>query len=167
MKRILTVCLLLALTIPTMIPAHAAEVSAASAILIEASTGTPLYEKDADRRMPMASTTKIMTALVVLEHTAPDTEIEVPAEACGIEGSSIYLRPGERITAEDLLWAVLLESANDAAASLAVSIGGSIENFAAMMNKKAETRGLGDTHFTNPHGLDDEEHYTTAEISRS
>ncbi|MCR5682400.1 MAG: D-alanyl-D-alanine carboxypeptidase [Clostridiales bacterium] len=162
MKRILTVCLLLALVIPTMIPAHAAEVSAASAILIEASTGTPLYEKDADRRLPMASTTKIMTALVVLEHTAPDTQIEVPAEACSIEGSSIYLRPSERITAEDLLWAVLLESANDAAAALAVSVGGSIEGFAAMMNEKAEVLGLADTHFTNPHGLDDEEHYTTA-----
>lgn len=162
MKRFLSVCLLLVLLIPLGIPAHASEVSAASAILLEATTGTPLYEKDADRRLPMASTTKIMTALVALEHTSPDTVVRVPAEACSVEGSSVYLRPGEEITAEDLLWSVLLESANDAAAALALSVGGSIEGFAAMMNEKADALGLADTHFTNPHGLDDEEHYTTA-----
>lgn len=162
MKRIFAACLLLILLIRPAVPAHAADVSAASAILIEASTGTPLYEKDADRRLPMASTTKIMTALVVLERTRPDTEIRVPDAACGVEGSSVCLRPGERITVEDLLWAVLLESANDAAAALAIAVGGSVDGFAAMMNARAEALGLADTHFTNPHGLDDEEHYTTA-----
>ncbi|MBQ3706840.1 MAG: D-alanyl-D-alanine carboxypeptidase [Clostridia bacterium] len=162
MKRLLTAFLSLIFCIPFAIPADAAEVSAEAAILIEASTGTPLYEKDADRRLPMASTTKIMTALVVFEHTSPDAVIEVPADACGIEGSSVYLRPGERIRCEDLLWSVLLESANDAAAALAISVGGSVEGFAAMMNEKAASLGLSDTHFTNPHGLDDEEHYTTA-----
>ena len=136
--------------------------SAASAILYEPTTETVLFEKDADSRLPMASTTKIMTALTALESMPPDTKISVPAEACGVEGSGIGLTPGEELTLEDLLWAVLLESANDAAEAVALAVSGSISAFADRMNEKAEELGLADTHFVNPHGLDDEAHYTTA-----
>jgi D-alanyl-D-alanine carboxypeptidase len=112
--------------------------------------------------MSMASTTKIMTALVAVESADISKIISVPKDAVGVEGSSIYLFEGERLTLEDLLYAMLLESANDAAAAIAIAVGGSIEEFAEMMNDKATSLGLGDTHFANPHGLDHEEHYTTA-----
>ncbi len=122
-----------------------------------------LYGKQAGKRHPMASTTKIMTALVVIEETEPEEEVVVSPDAVGIEGSSVYLRAGEHQTVENLLYALLLSSANDAAAALAIYVGGSIEAFAEMMNRKAEELSLADTHFTNPHGLADPEHYTTAE----
>ncbi|MBR5252311.1 MAG: D-alanyl-D-alanine carboxypeptidase [Clostridia bacterium] len=142
--------------------ASAADVSARSAVLIEASSGDIIYEKNAHERMSMASTTKIMTALVALEHGNLDKKVTIAEEACGIEGSSIYLKHGEVLTMEDLLYAVMLESANDAAAAVAYEIAGDIDSFAALMNETAEKLGLHDTHFTNPHGLDDKEHYTTA-----
>ena len=112
--------------------------------------------------MPMASTTKIMTALVALELADPATEITADAEAIGIEGSSIYLTENETLTLEQLLYALLLESANDAATAIALGLSGSVEAFAAEMNRKADELGLRQTHFTNPHGLDDREHFTTA-----
>lgn len=138
------------------------DVSAKSAVLIEASSGEVIFEKNADERLPMASTTKIMTALVAIESCELKKEISVSPEAVGVEGSSIYLYPGETLTLEDLLYALLLESANDAAAAIAIEIGGSIEGFADMMNKKARELGLERTHFENPHGLDSDTHYTTA-----
>lgn len=126
-----------------------------------------LYEKNANRRHPMASTTKIMTALVALENSDLSDEVIVSPKAVGIEGSSIYLTAGEHQTMEALLYALLLESANDAAAAIAIAVGGSVEGFADMMNEKAAALGLCDTHFTNPHGLADDEHYTTAaELAR-
>ncbi len=121
-----------------------------------------LYEKAAKKRHPMASTTKIMTALVAIEATSPEEEVIISSEAVGVEGSSAYLRAGEHQTMENLLYALLLASANDAAAAIAIYVGGSIEGFADMMNEKAESLGLTDTHFTNPHGLADPDHYTTA-----
>ena len=133
-----------------------------SAILIEADTGEVIFEKNSHERLPMASTTKIMTALVALENGDCDKKISVSPKACGIEGSSIYLTAGEKLTLEDLLYALMLESANDAAAAIAYEISGGIDEFAALMNKKAVELGLSDTHFTNPHGLDNEAHYTTA-----
>ena len=137
-------------------------ISAESAILIEASTGEVIAAKDPDRRMPMASTTKIMTALVAIESGETSRTVSVSPLAVGIEGSSIYLYEGEQLTMLDLLYAMLLESANDAAAAIAIEIGGSIDGFAELMNDKAAELGLENTHFTNPHGLDDPEHYTTA-----
>ena len=139
------------------------DLSAQSAILIEAESGVSILEKNASTRLPMASTTKIMTALVALESASPDTVITVPACAVGIEGSSIYLVEGEQLTLEELLYALLLESANDAAIAIAIGVCGSVEQFCERMNQKALRLGLQDTHFTNPHGLDDAEHYTTAE----
>ena len=139
----------------------ASAVSAKSAILIR-SDGTVLFEKNADERLPMASTTKIMTAVIVLENMSLDTEVTVADESIGIEGSSMYLQKGETLTIRDLLYALMLQSANDAAVALAFAVSGGIDGFTELMNEKAEDLGLKDTHFTNPSGLDDEEHFTTA-----
>ena len=137
-------------------------VSAKSAVLMELDDGLVLYGKNADERMGEASTTKIMTALVISEMLPLDKVISVPKEAVGTEGSSVYLREGELLSVRSLLLALLLESANDAAVALAVAASGSIASFAELMNDKAKQLGLTDTHFTNPHGLYDSEHYTTA-----
>lgn len=164
MKRLLVCFLILVLFLPLGIPcfADSLSVSAKSAILMDASTGQVLYQKDAFIRLPMASTTKIMTAVVALENADLEKEIEVSPKATGIEGSSIYLYPNEKITMESLLYALLLESANDAATAIAIAVAGSPEAFAQKMNEKAEEIGLKNTHFENPHGLDGKEHYTTA-----
>lgn len=138
------------------------DVSAKAAVLMESSTGRIISAKNADIRLPMASTTKIMTALVAIENCDISTVVTISPDAVGIEGSSVYLFEGEQLTLEDLLYALMLASANDAAAAIAIEVGGSIEGFAEMMNAKAREMGLSDTHFTNPHGLDDPEHYTTA-----
>ncbi len=135
-------------------------VSAKAAVLL--CDGEMIWSKNADERLPMASTTKIMTALVAIEHCDIGKEVSVVPEACGVEGSSIYLTAGEVLTLEDLLYALMLESANDAAAAIACEVGGSLADFAVMMNETAERLGLDNTHFMNPHGLDDAEHYTTA-----
>ncbi len=137
-------------------------VSARAAVLYEPTEKSFLFEKNADTRLPMASTTKIMTALIAIEKLSPDAEITIMPEACGIEGSSLYLKPGEILTASDLITGMMLRSANDAAAALAYEISGSIEGFATLMNERAAAMGLTDTSFCNPHGLDGKEHYTTA-----
>lgn len=110
----------------------------------------------------MASTTKIMTAVVALEQGNPDDIVTVSNRAANVEGSSMWLKPGEKIKLESLLYGLMLNSGNDAATAIAEHVGGSVEGFAEMMNKKAAQLGLKDTHFTNPHGLDNEKHYTTA-----
>lgn len=137
-------------------------VSADSAILIVADTAEVVYAKDPDRRMSMASTTKIMTAIVAIENGDVGRRVKIPKEAVGIEGSSIYLYEGECLTLEELLYAMMLESANDAATAIAIEVGGSVDGFAEMMNEKAAELGLENTHFENPHGLDGDGHYTTA-----
>ena len=137
-------------------------ISARAAMLYEPVTGEILYEKNSDMRLPMASTTKIMTAIVVAEACKTDETLIIGPESVGIEGSSAYLREGDEYTIEELLYALLLQSANDAATALAYYTAGGIEEFSVLMNEKAESLGLENIHFTNPHGLDDEEHYTTA-----
>jgi len=141
---------------------YASDISAKHFALIEAESGDIIYERSGSDMAPMASTTKIMTAILAIEHGRLDKSVTVPKEATGIEGSSIYLKEGERLTLEELLYALMLESANDAAIVIAIEIGGSVDSFVDMMNAKAKELGLESTHFTNPHGLDDEEHYTTA-----
>lgn len=138
--------------------------SAGSAVLLDASGSEvhTLWEQNADKRRGPASTTKIMTALVAAERMPLSQKITVPKEAVGIEGSSVYLTEGEVFTLEELLCCTLLESANDAATAVAIAVGGSVEDFAVLMNEKCQELGLTDTHFTNPHGLDHDEHYTTA-----
>ena len=144
-------------------PTRAPGVSAASAILYHPATGSVLFTKNADLRRPIASTTKIVTALTVLR-SEPDLDrtVMVPCEACGIEGSSLYLKAGEMLSVRDLLYGLLLASANDAAAALAVTNAGSIDAFADRMNAVSRELGLENSHFCNPHGLDVPEHYSTA-----
>ena len=137
-------------------------ISARSALLYEPETQTIILSKNIDERLSMASTTKIMTGLLALELLSPDEVITVPREAVGVEGSSVYLSEGDTITVCDLVYSLLLQSANDAAELLAIRMGGDIHGFAEMMNERALEIGLCDTHFDNPHGLDSETHYTTA-----
>ena len=124
--------------------------------------GQILYERAAHERCPIASTTKLMTALVALDHCDLREEVAIDAAACGIEGSSLYLQPGERYTAEELLTGLLLVSGNDAAEALALHCAGSEARFVAWMNEKAGALGMQDSHFMNPHGLSDPEHYGSA-----
>ncbi len=137
-------------------------VSARSAILMEASTGTVIFEKDPDERMLIASTTKLMTALVALENASLDEVVTVPAECVGVEGSSMYLKAGEELTMRELLYGLMLESGNDAAVAVATHVSGSVEGFVRLMNDRAASLGLENTHFVNPHGLNAEGHYSSA-----
>ena len=138
-------------------------ISARSACLIEAESGRVLYSKNADKRLPMASTTKIMTAIVAIESgIALNSVVKIPKSAVGIEGSSMYLYEGEELTFEALIYGLLLSSANDASVAIAITVAGSVERFVEMMNKKAQELSLTNTFFTNPHGLYHKEHYTTA-----
>ena len=145
-------------------------VSAKSAVLCTDS-GILLYEKQADVPLPMASITKVMTAITVLDTLGvKDTadaealkkEVNVEKASVGIEGSSVYLKENERVTLEMLLYSLMLESANDAASAIAVAVGGSEESFVAAMNEKARSLRMESTVFKNSHGLSDEGHYTTA-----
>ncbi len=137
-------------------------VSAEHVILLDGQTGRVWYEKSADAKSLIASTTKIMTALIVCEQCNVLDRMEIPREAVGIEGSSMYLREGEVLTLQELLYGLMLSSGNDAAVALAIYCGGTVEGFAELMNDKARYLGLKDTHFVNPHGLDAPEHYSTA-----
>ena len=143
-------------------PSAPPQTGASSAALLDVTGNRFLLLQNADERRPMASTTKIMTALVVLERAGMDEIVTVPPKAVGVEGSSIYLFAGEQITVRTLLYALLLSSANDAAVALACHTAGSVAEFAAWMNARAAALGLQNTHFANPHGLHDEAHYTTA-----
>lgn len=142
--------------------ARALSVSGEAAALISGDTGEVLFEKNANSRMPMASTTKIMTALLLCEHGELDREIKVTEEMTRVEGSSMGLLPGDTVSLRALLYGLLLASGNDAANTVAIVLGGSAAGFAEMMNNRAAELGLKDTHFVTPSGLDSEEHYTTA-----
>jgi len=132
-------------------------------ITIESTSGRILYAKNEHKKRPMASVTKILTAITVLENTADlDVKRIIPAGAAGIEGSSIYLAAGEKISTIDLLYGLMLQSGNDCAVALAILTGGSIDAFATLMNKTAQKAGANSSNFINPHGLHDERHYTTA-----
>lgn len=137
-------------------------VSAGSAILQDAQTGRVLYEKAADKQSLIASTTKIMTALLICEQTNVLDRVRIPKEAVGIEGSSMYLKEGEILTVQDLLYGLMLHSGNDAAVALAIYCSGTVEGFADQMNDKARRLGMSSTHFENPNGLDSPGHYSTA-----
>lgn len=136
--------------------------SAAAAVLYEAESGRVLYAENGGAPLPMASTTKIMTAAVALEYGDMKAETVITRDAVNVEGSSVYLTEGERFTQEELLYALLLESGNDAAVALAIAVAGSTDAFVKLMNDKAAELGLTSTRFANPHGLTAEGHYTTA-----
>lgn len=138
-------------------------VSARSAILINADTGEVLYAKNEKERLPMASTTKIMTALLALETAALDDRcVTITDEMVRVEGSSMGLQVGDQLSLKSLAAGMMMVSGNDAANSIAIAISGSKEDFAEKMNQRAEDIGMNDTHFVTPSGLDDEEHYSTA-----
>ena len=151
---------LLAVILVFSYPAQA--VSARSAILMDAQTGRVLYERMPNQQSLIASTTKIMTALVVCEQCNVLDRMQIPKEAVGVEGSSMYLREGEILTIQELLYGLMLHSGNDAAVALAIYCGGTVEGFAGLMNDKARQLELKNTHFVNPNGLDAPGHYSSA-----
>lgn len=131
------------------------------AIVLERNSKTILYGKNEYTKTKMASTTKIMTAIVVIENTNLNDSVEISSKAAGTGGSRLKIKRGDKITVKDLLYGLMLRSGNDAAVALAEYVGGSIEGFAILMNNKAKQLGLENTNFVTPHGLDSEEHYTT------
>lgn len=138
-------------------------ISSRAAIVIDRKTGLVLYGKNSDDIRKMASTTKIMTAIVVLENKQNLYEtVTISKKAAATGGSVLGLRTNDKVTINDLLYGLMLKSGNDAAVALAETVGGSVEGFAVLMNNKAKELGLENTHFVTPHGLDNDEHYTTA-----
>ena len=162
MKRIIAGTAAFALAAVLFLPLEADALSAEKAILLDANTGRVLFEKNAGQRSLIASTTKIMTALVVCEQCNVLDRMAIPREAVGIEGSSMYLQEGEVLTIQELLYGLMLHSGNDAAVALAIYCGGTVEGFAELMNDKARLLGMTGTHFVNPNGLDAPGHYSTA-----
>ncbi|MFQ3612071.1 MAG: D-alanyl-D-alanine carboxypeptidase family protein, partial [Fimbriimonadales bacterium] len=156
------VALLLGMLALGMALAQTPTVRAKSAILMEASNGQVLYEKNARQPMPPASLTKVMTALVVLERCQLDEWVTASEKAVQTQASSMNLRVGEKVKVRDLLYALMLRSANDAAVALAEHVAGSVEAFAQLMNERAKELGATRTHFVNPHGLHDPRHRSTA-----
>ena len=140
----------------------AVSTSASSAILVDVDSGRVLYQQNADAKMLIASTTKILTALVAIEEGNMSDVVTVKRDAALTEGSSMYLQEGEQLTLETLLYGLLLCSGNDAAVAIAEHVGGSQAGFVAMMNEKAQALGMENSSFANPNGLDDEKHYSTA-----
>lgn len=138
------------------------DLNSRSCIVIDRLSKHILYGKNEKNKVKMASTTKIMTAIVVLENSSLDKTVEVSKKAAGTGGSRLGLKEGDKITIRDLLYGLLLRSGNDAAVCLAENVSGSVTEFANLMNTKAEELGLSNTHFESPHGLDSDEHYTTA-----
>ena len=138
------------------------DISSRIALIYDRASGRILYEKNGNKQTPMASTTKIMTAIVVFENAKLTDTVTITTKAAGIGGSRLGLKKNDKITVNDLLYGLMLRSGNDAAVALAIHVGGSVEGFAEMMNKKAEELNLTNSHFVVPHGLDNEGHYTTA-----
>lgn len=138
------------------------EILSRCAVAYDRNSKTIIYGKNEEEKVPMASTTKIMTAIILVENANLDEEVIVCKKAAMVGGSTINLKTGDKITYNDLLYGLMLESGNDAATQIAISLAGSTEEFAELMNDKAKELGLKSTHFVTPHGLDNEEHYTTA-----
>ena len=162
MKRLIAGTAAALLAAVLILPLDVCALSAQKAILVDGATGRTLYEKNADERSLIASTTKIMTALVVCEQCNVLDRMRIPKEAVGIEGSSMYLQEGEVLTIQELLYGLMLHSGNDAAVALAIYCGGTVEGFAELMNDKARCLGMKNSHFENPNGLDAPGHYSTA-----
>ena len=132
---------------------RAEAVSAQRGILMDAQTERVIWAKEPDAQSLIASTTKIMTALVECQQCNVLDRVRIPKEAVGIEGSSMYLNEGEVLTVQELLYGLMLQSGNDAAVALAIYCGGTVEGFAGLMNDKARSLGLENTHFVNPNGV--------------
>lgn len=150
------------MAVALLIPVKTEAVSARRAYVLDAVSGRELFSRNEDQRSLIASTTKIMTALIICEQCNVLDRMRIPKEAVGIEGSSMYLKEGEVLTLQELLYGLMLSSGNDAAVALAIYCGGTVEGFAELMNDKARILGLTGTHFENPNGLDSPGHYSTA-----
>lgn len=162
MKKV-SVCLLAVfILLGVSVKTSAVSTSAKSAVLISGDSGEVIYSQNADECLPMASTTKIMTALLLCEYGHFDEELTVTKEMLAVEGSSMGLLPGDTVSLHDLLYGMMLASGNDAANVTAIAVGGSVAEFVELMNKKAAELGLQNTHFATPSGLDADGHYTTA-----
>ncbi len=164
MKKILSAVIAVIIVLFPVCVSYGADlsVSAQSAVLFCAESGEFLFERNADKRLSMASTTKIMTALLAIEAATPEREIVVTEEMVSVEGTSMGLQAGDSVSLLELVYGMLLQSGNDAANTVAYVIGGSPEGFAAMMNARADEIGMKNTNFVTASGLDDEEHYSTA-----
>ena len=163
-KRIIIFFSVLLAAISFEISANASELNLSShvAVLICVNNGEVLYSRNGDKKLSMASTTKIMTSLLALEYPEPDKEITVTDEMVRVEGTSMGLESGDSVSMRELVYGMLLQSGNDAANTVACVIGGSKENFAVMMNARAKQIGMNNTNFVTPSGLDDDNHYSTA-----
>ena len=165
MRKATAVFAVITILLTTLTPSAFAvrdDISSHSTIVMCADTGDVLYEDDADERMLIASLTKIMTAILVIENCDLDELVIINPDWCYVEGSSMYLAAGKMYTVHDILMGMMLTSGNDAATALACHCSGSIEGFAKLMNEKAAELGMHNSSFKNPHGLDAEEHYSTA-----
>lgn len=166
--KILSILLILSLFLPTNFLLATSEekdplhLQSAAAIVMDYDTGRVLYTKNATEPRPMASLTKVMTSILLVENCDLEEMIEVPSEVTWIGGSTVGLKKGDHVSAKALLYGMLLPSGNDCAYTVGLHIGGSIENFANLMTMKAKSMGITDTSFANPHGLDNENHYTSA-----
>jgi serine-type D-Ala-D-Ala carboxypeptidase (penicillin-binding protein 5/6) len=168
MKRFVRLCTiflavsLIFVNFPQM-TAASVSISASSAVLMDQESGRVLYGKDAHEKKRIASITKIMTAILAIESGKLEKLVQVSAKATRAEGSSVYLKPNEKIKLEDLVYGLMLRSGNDTAEAIAEYVGGSLEGFVFLMNQKAKEIGMANTNFGNPHGLDNfENHYSTA-----
>ncbi len=165
---IFLICTFLFSSFPILVKAEdSLNLDATSAILIDNGSGKILYEKNADEKLPMASMTKIMSMLLIMEQIENGNlkytdKVLISKNASGMGGSQVFLQAGEEYKVEDLLKCIAVSSANDAVVAMAEKVNGSVDAFVANMNKKAQELGLTNTHFANPHGLDNENHYSTA-----
>lgn len=164
MKKILSAVIAVVISLLSVCVSYGADlnISAQSAVLICAESGEILFERNADKQLSMASTTKIMTSLLALEAGTPNREIVVTEEMVSVEGTSMGLVAGDSVSLIELVYGMLLQSGNDAANTVAYVIGGSPEGFADMMNARADKIGMKNTNFVTASGLDDDEHYSTA-----
>ncbi|MFA7572150.1 MAG: D-alanyl-D-alanine carboxypeptidase family protein [Lutispora sp.] len=161
-KRFLVFLMIFLLAFMNMFVVDAADVNAKASILMDVNTNRVLHSQNSSSTLPMASTTKIMTVILAIESKRLEDIVTISKKASIQEGSSIYLKEGEKIKLEDLLYAIMLRSGNDASVAVAEHLCGSVEKFAELMNEKARSIGAKNTNFINPHGLPDERHYTTA-----
>ncbi|MFA5524252.1 MAG: D-alanyl-D-alanine carboxypeptidase family protein [Tissierellales bacterium] len=164
MKKLekLTIILIFLIIVNLMLGFTYPSTSAESAVLIDSKTGRVIYSSNHNLRRPVASTTKIMTALLAIEYGDLYSIVKVKDSAIGVEGSSIYLAKGEEILLKDLVYGLMLRSGNDAAVAIAEHISGSVDKFVNLMNEKAKNIGASNTNFVNPHGLHDPNHFSTA-----
>lgn len=169
MKKFIIILLICAFFVPINIvrAEDSLNLDSASAILIDAASGKVLYEKNVDEKLPMASMTKIMSMLLIMENINNgnlkyDDKVIISKNASGMGGSQVFLQEGEEYKVEDLLKCIAVSSANDAVVAMAEKISGSVDAFVNLMNEKAKELGLTNTNFANPHGLDNENHYSTA-----